>query len=153
MGREESAYSVHFDDSLVVGHGHVDELGDELPGSRLAHQEPDLLERVGRPREQNEQRNAHGTDRVEVPDESVADDGHDQTEQVDHDVVAVVDEEDVDRRESSVEEAVEHQGALCENCSHATKSQHTKYDTLPEGLKIYGCFLTGNTDKRQRNDL
>lgn len=100
-----------------MSYGHVNELGDELLGSSLADQEPYLLEGVGYPREQDQQRNADGTDGIKIPHESVTDDGHDQAENVDDNVVAMVDEKDVDRGVLSQEEAVDHQRRLGENCA------------------------------------
>ena len=96
-------------------HAHVDELGNEFLGRRLADQKPDLLKGVGGPREQDQESNEDGTDGVQVPDELVAHDGHDQTKDVDDDVVAMVDEKDVDCREPAVKQAVDHQGALEED--------------------------------------
>lgn len=101
----------------VVRDGHVHQLGDELLGRRLADQQPHLLKGVGDPREEDEQRNADGTDGVEVPDEAVADNGHDQTKDVDDNVVAVVDKEDVNRGIATQEEAVDHEGTLGADCN------------------------------------
>lgn len=70
---------------------YVHQLGDELPGRGLADEKPHLLEGVGHPREEDEHGDADGADRVEIPHEAVTDDGHDQAEDVDDDVVAVVD--------------------------------------------------------------
>lgn len=76
--------------------GHVHELGDEFFGSSLADQEPHLLEGVGHPREQDQQCNTDGTNGIKIPHKPVTDDGHDQAENVDDDIVTMVDEEDVD---------------------------------------------------------
>jgi hypothetical protein len=95
--------------------GHVHKLGDKFLRGSLADQEPDLLEGVGDPREQDQQRNADGTDGVKVPHEAVTNDGHDQAENVHDDIVAVVDEEDVDGRVLPQKEAVDHQGRFCAN--------------------------------------
>jgi hypothetical protein len=93
-------------------HGHIYQLGEKLSRRRLSHQQPHLLESVRDPREEDEQGDEDCSDGIEVPDEAIADDGHDQAEDVDGDVVAVVDEEDVDRGVFAVKEAVRHQAAL-----------------------------------------
>lgn len=91
-----ATYGIHLHDALVVRHRHVNQLGDELSRRGFADQEPHLLESVGDPGEEDQQRDEYRSDRIEIPDEAVADDGHDQAEDVDDDVVAVVDEEDMD---------------------------------------------------------
>lgn len=119
-------------------HGHVDDLGEELLGGRLADEQPDLLEGVAHPRDQDEETDADGTDRIRKPGRGVAgaNHGHDQTEDVNDNVVAVVDledsalgqsrtvggatrgathKEDVNRRVFPVGETVEHQRALGED--------------------------------------
>lgn len=81
-------------------HAHVDELGYELPWSRFADEQPHLLKSVGNPGKENQKRNADGTNRVEVPDKSVTDYGHDQTEYVDNNIIAVVDLSQVSNHKS-----------------------------------------------------
>lgn len=121
-------------DVLVVRHGHVDELGEELARGRLAHQQPDLLKGVGDPRDEDEQADADGADGVEVPHEAGAHHRHDQTKDVDDNVVAMVDlevvrrmskgvrvglsgqsathEEDMNRRILAIGETIKHQASL-----------------------------------------
>lgn len=48
----------------------------------------------------------------------VANDGHDKAKNIDNNVVAVIDEEDMDRWEASVKEAVHHHGAFHKNYTH-----------------------------------
>jgi len=99
-----------------VRHGKVHDLRDKVSRRRLAHQEPHLLKRVGSPREEDDEGNDNGANWVQVPDEPVTDNRHDETKNIDDNVVAVVDEEDVDRWEASVEKAVDHERSLGKNC-------------------------------------
>lgn len=132
------------EDSVVVCHAHVDELGNELLGRRLSHQKPHLLKGVGGPREQDEESNENGTNGVQIPDEFIADDSHDQAEDVDDDIVAVVHEKDVDRRKPAVKEAIHHQGALEEDWGPVSPARKTAGGN--QGL-------TSNAHKHQRDDL
>jgi hypothetical protein len=84
-------YCIHLQYLRIVRHGHVDQLGDEIPWRGLADQQPDLLEGVGYPREQDEQRDANGADRVQVPDKAVSDDRHYQAKTIYYNIIAVVD--------------------------------------------------------------
>lgn len=87
----QSTYGIDFLNLRIVGHAHVDELGHKLLRSRLAHKQPYLFERIGNPREEDQERDANSTDRIQVPNKSVTNNGHDQTEYVDNDIIAVVD--------------------------------------------------------------
>lgn len=89
--RQRFSYRVNFQNPGVVCHCHVDQLGQKVSWRRLADQEPYLLKGIGHPREQDEQSDADGANRVEVPHESVANNRHYQTEAIDGNVVAVVD--------------------------------------------------------------
>lgn len=95
-----------------MGHGHVDDLVDELTRGRLADEQPDLVKGLRDPGEEDEHTDAHGTDGVEVPDQALADNGHGQTEDIDDEVVAVVDEEDVGGGVAAVDVAVAEQAEL-----------------------------------------
>jgi hypothetical protein len=106
------AYRVDLDDAVVVVHRHVHQLGHKVPRRCLANQQPHLLEGVCDPREQNEQGDQDGTDRIQIPDESLTNDGHDETKGVDGNIVAVVDVENVHRGVLPVHQAVEHQRSL-----------------------------------------
>lgn len=74
-----------------MGHGHVNQLRDKVSRRRLADEQPHLLKGVGHPGEEDEQRNADGANGIQVPHEAVSHDRHDQTEAIDHNVIAVVD--------------------------------------------------------------
>lgn len=84
------SYRINFQDLVIVRHAHVDELGNELPWRGLAHKEPDILECIGHPREQNEECDDDCADGVQIPDELVTHNGHDKTEEVDGNVVPVI---------------------------------------------------------------
>lgn len=101
-----NTYGIDLLNAGIVRDDEVDELGDELVGCRLAHKKPDVLERIGSPRAQDQETNEDGTKGVKVPYHAASDDGHGQTEGVDNDVVAVVNEEDVHRRVATEEETV-----------------------------------------------
>lgn len=125
-------------------HGDVDELGDVLSRRGLADEQPDLLKGVGNPREEDQQRDEHGADGVQVPHEAISDDGHDQAKDIDGDVVSVIDEEDVDRWVLAVDEAVAHQASLGKDLTSSQPPSSARAD-------LYS--LTGDTDKHQRDDL
>lgn len=84
------AYRINFLNMRVMRDRHINKFADELFGGGFAHQEPHLLKGVGHPREQDEQRDADGTYRIQVPHKSLTDNGHNQTENIHDDVVAVV---------------------------------------------------------------
>lgn len=84
-------YRVDLHDLAIMCHGHIDEFRDELVGCRFSDEQPNLLKRIAHPREQDEESNADGSDGIQVPHETISHDGHDQAEDVDHDVVAMVD--------------------------------------------------------------
>lgn len=125
-------------------HAHVDELGNELLGRRLSDQKPHLLKGVGGPGEQDEKGNEDGTDGVQIPHKFVANDGHDQAEDVDDDVVSVINKKDADRWEPAVKEAIHHQAALEEDCNPVSPARKTAGGN--QGL-------TSNAHKHQRDDL
>lgn len=54
----------------------INELRDVLLGCRLAHQEPYVFESIGGPGEQDQEANENGADRIHVPDDAAANDGH-----------------------------------------------------------------------------
>jgi hypothetical protein len=89
-----------------VGYDHVDELGDVFLWRRLADQEPHIFEGVRSPRYQDQETDENGTDGVDVPDDTSADNGHDKTENIDGNVIAVVDKEDMHGWISPVDEAI-----------------------------------------------
>jgi len=101
-----------------VRQGDVDEAGNVSPRRAFASEQPNLLKRVGRPREQDEQGDADCSNWIQVPDEMVAHNGHDEPEDVDDNVVAMVHKEDFHGWESPVKVAIDHQGGLRENCSN-----------------------------------
>lgn len=88
-------YSIDFFDSGVVRECDVDAFVEEFTRSRLPDEEPDIVKCGGGPREENEESDAGGSDRVEIPDESISDNGHDETENVHGQIVSMVDEEDM----------------------------------------------------------
>jgi hypothetical protein len=70
----------------------IDQLVQEVLRSTFANQEPHVLESRRGPREENQASDADGADRVKEPDflEFCSDDGHDQSEDVDEDIISVV---------------------------------------------------------------
>lgn len=104
-------------DARVVRDDKVDELADKILGRRLSDKQPDVVESVCGPREQDQETNKNGTDRVDIPDDAATDNRHGQTEGVDDDVVTVVDEEDMDSRVATIDETVDAEGAFAENSS------------------------------------
>ena len=147
-------------------HGNIHELRHKLPWRRLAHEQPDLFKGVGGPRKENEQGDKDGTNGIQVPDETVAGDGHDETKDVDDNVVAMVNlealvretadfeisrstmetyEEDVDRGISPEEETVDHQRSLIKDYR---PSEHDL-----GGGQSPECALTRDADENDGNDL
>lgn len=102
-----NTYGINLLDAGIVGDDEVDELREVLVRSGLAHKEPYMLEGVSGPRAQDQNTNEDSTKRVKVPYDTTSNDGHGQTEGVHNDVVPVVHEEDVYRRITTEEEAVE----------------------------------------------
>ena len=103
--------------SVVVSNNEVDQLADEVLGRRLADKQPDVVESVRSPREEDQDTDKDGTDGIDIPDDTATDNGHGETEGVDNDVVAVIDEEDMNGRIASVDEAVDAEGSLAEYSS------------------------------------
>lgn len=83
------------------------------------------------PTEQDQEGEEYLSDGVKIPDEAIADDGHDQAEDVDDNVVPVVNEEDMDRGMLPVEEAVDHQDALGQDCMPVRISQSSGLQLFP----------------------
>lgn len=104
-------------DARVVRDDKVDELADKILGRRLSDKQPDVVESVCGPREEDQETNKNGTNRVDIPDNAAADNGHGETEGVDDDVVTMVDEEDMDGRVATIDETVDAEGAFAENGS------------------------------------
>jgi hypothetical protein len=93
----------------------VHQLGEVLLRRRLAHEKPDVLEGVCSPRNQNQDTNQNGTNGVKVPHDTASNNRHSQTKRIDDNVIAVVDEEHVNRRITAKDEAVYAQRTLGEN--------------------------------------
>jgi hypothetical protein len=72
--------------------GDIDQFIQEVLWSTFPDQEPHVLERRGSPREEDDASDAEGSYRVKEPNflELRSDDGHDQAEDVDEDVISVV---------------------------------------------------------------
>jgi hypothetical protein len=70
----------------------VDQLVQEVLRSTFPYQEPHVLESGGSPREENQASDANGANRVKKPNflEFGSDDGHNQSENVDNDIVSMV---------------------------------------------------------------
>lgn len=102
------ADGVDFLDALIMSGSHISELIEELLRRRLSNKEEDVLKRGGRPRKEDEESNEDGTDRVEIPNGELArEDCHEQTKDVDGNIVAVIDVEDVRSGVAAEGEAVE----------------------------------------------
>src|SRR5687768_15624521 len=97
----DSSYRVDLPNLIIVRHGHVDQLRHEFPGGGLADEEPHLLKGIGHPGEEDEKGDADGADGIEIPNETIAHDGHDQAEDVDGDIVAMVNLACVSKRQWS----------------------------------------------------
>lgn len=78
-----------------MGDYQVGQLGEEFLGCRLANEKPNVIERVGGPRDKDQESDQDGTDGVDVPDDTASHDRHGKTESVDNDIVAVVNEKDM----------------------------------------------------------
>lgn len=68
-----------------------------------------MIKCVRSPRHKDQETNKNGTNRIDVPDNAASDDRHSKTEGVDDYVVAVIDEEDMYRRITTVDVAVDAQ--------------------------------------------
>lgn len=86
------AYSVNLLDPRIMSDRDIDQLVQEVLRSTFANQEPHVLKSRRGPREENQASDADGADRVKEPDffEFCSDDGHDQSEDVDEDIISVV---------------------------------------------------------------
>ena len=84
----------------------VHQLGEVFLGRRFAHEKPDVLEGVCGPREQNQDANQDGTNGVKVPHDAASNNRHSQTKRIDDNVIAVVNEEHVNRGVTAEDEAV-----------------------------------------------
>ena len=93
----------------------VHQLREVLLRRRLAHEEPDVLEGVGSPGEQDQDTNQDGTNWIKVPHDAASNNRHGQTKRIDDNVIAMVDEEDVDSGVTPIDEAVDAQGAFAED--------------------------------------
>jgi len=74
-----------------MSHGNVHQFVDEVARSGFANQKPDLLERIGGPGEENDESDADGTDGIEIPNEPIASNGHDETKEINGNIVSMVD--------------------------------------------------------------
>jgi hypothetical protein len=86
-------YCIDLTNAGIMGHHKVYQLGDVLLRGSLAHQKPDMLKRVGGPRNKNQETNQNGTDRVDIPHHTAPDNRHSKAESVDNNVVPVIDKE------------------------------------------------------------
>jgi len=86
-------YCVDLLNTVIVRDYQVGEFGEKFLWCRLANEKPDMVERVRRPRYENQETDEDGTDGIDIPDDAATDDGHGQTKGVDDDVIAVVNEE------------------------------------------------------------
>lgn len=68
-------YRVDLEYPGVVCHGEIYELGDEVSRRRFAHEKPYLLERVGHPRKQDQERDDDSPQGIYKPGHTVSDDG------------------------------------------------------------------------------
>lgn len=104
-------------DARIVRDDKVDELADKILGGRLSDKQPDVVESVCGPREEDQETDKDGTDRVDIPDDAATDNRHGETKGVDDDVVTVVDKKDMDGRVATIDETVDAEGAFAENSS------------------------------------
>jgi hypothetical protein len=74
-----------------------------------------MVERIGSPRDKNQETDQDSTDRVDIPDDPATDDRHGKTEGVDDNIIAMVDEEDMNSRVASVDVAVDAQRPFAED--------------------------------------
>jgi hypothetical protein len=116
LSRMVCATCVDLLNPIVMRHDQVDQFRDEVLRSRLANEKPDVIVGVRRPRNEDQETDQNGTDGVDIPDDTATDDGHGETESIDDDVVAVVDEKDVHGGVASVDEAVDTERAFAEDC-------------------------------------
>ena len=100
---------------VVVRDNHVDQLADVVLRCRLANKQPDMVEGIGSPGNQDQETDENSTDRVDIPDDAATDDRHGKTKGIDDNVIAMVDEEDVDSGVTPIDEAVDAQGAFAED--------------------------------------
>lgn len=94
-------------DSAVVCDDEIDQLADVVLWCRFSNEQPNVVEGVGSPGNENQETDENGTDRIDIPDDSATDNGHGKTESIDDDVVAMVDKEDMDGWVASEEEAID----------------------------------------------
>ena len=93
-------------DSAVVCDDEIDQLADVVLWCRFSNEQPNVVEGVGSPGNENQETDENGTDRIDIPDDTASDDGHGKTESVDDNVVTMVDEEDMNRRVAAEDEAI-----------------------------------------------
>lgn len=110
-----TTYSIHFLDAVVMCDYQVCKLGQELLGRRLANKKPDMVEGVCSPGDKDQKTDEDGTDRVNIPDDTATNNGHGKTEGIDDNIVAVINEEDMDRRVATENKAVGTQRTLGED--------------------------------------
>ena len=101
------AASIDSLDPVVVCDNHVDQLADVVLGCGLANKQPDVIKGIGSPGNQDQKTDENSTDRVDIPDDAATDDRHGKTEGIDDNVIAMVDEEDVDSGVTPIDEAVD----------------------------------------------
>lgn len=73
-----------------MSHGNIHQFVDEVSRSGFANQKPDLLEGIGGPGEENDESDTDGTDGIEIPNEPIASNGHDETKEIDGNIVSMV---------------------------------------------------------------
>lgn len=95
----------------------VRELGQELLGCRLAYEKPDMVECVCSPRHQNQKADEDGANWVNIPYDTTSNDGHSKPKGIDDDIIAVVNEEDVNRRIATKDEAICAKRTFGKNCA------------------------------------
>lgn len=109
-------YRVNLLDPCVMCDDQVYQLRDEVLRRRLTNKQPHMVESVGGPGEENQETYQNGTDWVNVPSDPAADNGHGETECVDNDVIAMINEEDMDCGVSAVNVAKDAERTLAKDC-------------------------------------
>jgi hypothetical protein len=74
-----------------------------------------MIECIRSPRHKDQETDKDGTNRIDIPNDATSNNGHGKTKGVYDNVVAVVDEKDVNRRVAAVDEAVGTQRTFSED--------------------------------------
>jgi hypothetical protein len=110
---------------------HVYQLIQEFLWRALSYKHPHMLKRSAGPRGEDQECNSHGTSWVQEPDIVIfrSDNTHDETENVDNNVIAVVKHKDMSCWVSTEKEAVDKHDALCKD-GNANKYERDDIERL-----------------------